>query len=151
MSGLGQSRRFLDVCRMSARPQTADISGRGRYFAFVPTADLPTTVVAQLIRKLFGRDQIGSRETLRKAVVDWPTKIEQWTHSDPADWANESFAIAERAQTEYCIKQGTSCDPPTGKVRIDAAYVEANSPIIREQLLKAGVRLAHLLDSTLGK
>jgi len=80
-----------------------------------------------------------------------PAKIEAWTHSAPVDWANESFAIAERAQTEYCVKQGASCDPPTGKVRIDAAYVEANSPIIREQFLKAGVRLAHLLDSTLGK
>jgi phage terminase large subunit-like protein len=32
----------------------------------VPTADLPTTGVAQLIQKLFGRDQIGSAETLRK-------------------------------------------------------------------------------------
>ena len=33
----------------------------------------------------------------------------------------------------------------------DAAYVQANAPIVREQLQKAGVRLAHLLDSALGK
>jgi hypothetical protein len=36
-------------------------------------------------------------------------------------------------------------------VKIDAAYVAANTPIVREQLQKAGVRLAHLLDGALGK
>jgi hypothetical protein len=36
----------------------------------VPIADLPATGGAQLIQKLFGRDQIGIAETLRKAVVD---------------------------------------------------------------------------------
>jgi hypothetical protein len=36
-------------------------------------------------------------------------------------------------------------------VTIDAAYVVTNTPIVREQLQKAGVRLAHLLDGALGK
>jgi hypothetical protein len=36
-------------------------------------------------------------------------------------------------------------------VTIDAAYVQANAPIVREQLQKAAVRLAHLLDAALGK
>jgi S1/P1 Nuclease len=70
---------------------------------------------------------------------------------DPKDWANESFAIAEQAQTKYCVRQGASCEQPTGKVTIDAAYVLAKTPIIREQLQKSGVRLAHLLDAALGK
>jgi hypothetical protein len=34
---------------MSRLPQTSDISGSGRHFAFVPTADLPAT----------GRDHLG--------------------------------------------------------------------------------------------
>jgi hypothetical protein len=63
------------------------------------------------------------------------------------DRANESFAIAEEAQTKYCIRQGASCDQPSGKVKIDAAYVAVNTPIVREQLQKSGVRLAHLLDA----
>jgi hypothetical protein len=79
-----------------------------------------------------------------------PAKIESWTHSGPMDWANESFAIAEQAQTKYCIRQGASCDQP-GKVQIDDAYVVVNAPIVREQLQKSGVRLAHLLDAALGK
>jgi S1/P1 Nuclease len=45
--------------------------------------------------------------------------------------------------------QLASCAP--AKVKIDAAYVEANTPIVREQLQKAGVRLAHMLDAALGK
>jgi hypothetical protein len=80
-----------------------------------------------------------------------PAKIESWAHSTPMDWANEAFAIAEQAQTNYCIRQGASCDQPLGKVKIDDAYVVANAPIVKEQLQKAGVRLAHLLDAALGK
>jgi hypothetical protein len=34
-------------------------------------------------------------------------------------------------------------------VTVDAAYVAASTPVIREQLQKAGVRLAHLLDEAL--
>jgi hypothetical protein len=78
--------------------------------------------------------------------------IRLFDSSDPADWANESFAIAERPETKYCIHQGASCELPSpAKVKIDAAYVEANTPIVREQLQKAGVRLAYLLDASLGK
>jgi hypothetical protein len=36
-------------------------------------------------------------------------------------------------------------------VTIDAAYVDANAQIVREQLQKAAVRLVHLLDAALGK
>jgi hypothetical protein len=80
-----------------------------------------------------------------------PAKIEVCNCSVPMDWANESFAIAEQAQTKYCIRQGASCEHPSGKVTIDAAYIQVNTPIVREQLQKAGVRLAHLLDAALGK
>jgi hypothetical protein len=43
MSASGQTRRFRDVRGMSGLPQTADISGRGRHFAFVPKADILRT------------------------------------------------------------------------------------------------------------
>ncbi len=90
-----------------------------------------------------------SATELMKTIT--PAEIESWTHSTPMDWANESFAIAEQARTEYCTRHGASCEHPSGKVKIDAAYVAVNTPIVREQLQKAGVRLAHLLDAALGK
>jgi hypothetical protein len=57
---------------------------------------------------------------LMKSIT--PAKIEEWTHSDPV----ESFAIAERAQTKYCVQRDSSCelfDP----AKLDAAYIQANA------------------------
>jgi hypothetical protein len=102
-----------------------------------------------LVLKAVGEDVDEAATELMKTIT--PAKIENWTHSAPMDWANESFAIAEQAQTKYFIRQGASCDQLAGNVKIDAAYVAANSSIIREQLQKAGVRLAHLLDAALGR
>jgi hypothetical protein len=105
--------------------------------------------VTCLVLKAVGEDVGEAAAELMKTIT--PAKIESWTHSAPMDWANESFAIAEQARTEYCIRQDASCDHPSGKVTIDAAYVAVNTPIVREQLQKAGVRLAHMLDGALGK
>jgi hypothetical protein len=102
-----------------------------------------------LVLRAVGEDVNEAATELMKTIT--PARIESWTHSAPMDWANESFAIAEQARTEYCIRQGASCEHPSGKVKIDAAYVAVNTPIVREQLQKAGVRLAHLLDAALGK
>ncbi len=102
-----------------------------------------------LVLKAVGEDVGEAATELLKTIT--PVKIESWTRSAPMEWANESFAIAEQARTEYCIRQRASCDHPSGKVKIDAAYVAVNTPIVREQLQKAGVRLAHLLDAALRK
>jgi hypothetical protein len=113
------------------------------------TANLHSAWDTCLVLKAVGENAGDAATELMKTIT--PAKIESWTHSTPMDWANESFAIAEQAQTKYCIRQGASCDQPTGKVTIDAAYVVANTSIVREQLQKSGVRLAHLLDAALGK
>jgi hypothetical protein len=102
-----------------------------------------------LVLRAVGEDVNEAATELMKTIT--PARIESWTDSAPMDWANESFAITEQAQTKYCIRQGASCDQPAGKMTIDAAYVVVNTPIAREQLQKAGVRLAHLLDAALGK
>jgi hypothetical protein len=100
--------------------------------------------------KAVGTDVGAAATDLMKSIT--PAKIEEWTHSDPIGWANESFAIAERAQTKYCVQRGPPCNlPDPAKVTIDAANVEANTPIVREQLQKAGVRLSHMLDAALAK
>jgi S1/P1 Nuclease len=101
------------------------------------------------VLKAVGEDVGEAATELLKTIT--PAKVESWTRSEPKDWANKSFAIAEQAQTKYCIRQGASCEQPAGKVTIDAGYIAANTPIVREQLQKAGVRLAHMLDTALGK
>jgi hypothetical protein len=102
-----------------------------------------------LVLKAVGEGVNEAATELMKTIT--PARIESWTHLEPKDWANESFAIAEQARTEYCIRQDASCVQPAGKVTIDAAYVAASVPVVREQLQKAGVRLAHLLDAALDK
>ena len=75
-------------------------------------------------------------------------------------WANELFAIATAASTGYCAESAGVCayeagnialdsGEPQKTVAIDAAYVAASTPIIRDRLKRAGVRLAHLLDEAL--
>jgi hypothetical protein len=47
--------------------------------------------------------------------------------------------------------QNVSCDlPNSAHVAVDATYLETNKPVVREQLQKAGVRLARILDTAFG-
>jgi hypothetical protein len=99
-----------------------------------------------LVLQAVGPDVKAAADDLIDAMT--PQQISDWNESDPRDWANESFAISESVKTSYCTIHGKSCDAPVGgSVNIDAAYLSANEPVVKEQLQKAGVRLAHLLDS----
>lgn len=79
-----------------------------------------------------------------------PQLITQWNAATPRDWANESFALAEAVTTGYCVRHGASCDQPQGTVHITSDYLIANKPVVKQQLQKAGVRLARLLDIAFG-
>jgi len=103
-----------------------------------------------LVVKAVGADVAAAATDLMKSIT--PAKIEEWTHSDPVVWANESFAIAERAQTKILRPAGLilrASRPSEGEDR--RCYITSNTPIVREQLQKAGVKLAHMLDAALGR
>jgi S1/P1 Nuclease len=102
-----------------------------------------------LVQRAIGENVEGAALSLLKSLS--PQQERTWLHSDLKDWANESFAIAERQATGYCQMVGSTCEPNPAGLRIDTAYVARNIPVVREQLLKAGVRLAHLLDTALGE
>jgi S1/P1 Nuclease len=85
-----------------------------------------------------------------------------WTATTVEVWAGESYAIAREKHTEYCMVVGNKCvyepgnetyDPgETEKVvLVDDSYLERQEPIVTERLKRAGVRLAFLLNTTLGK
>ncbi len=73
-----------------------------------------------------------------------PADRRRWSAGYPADWALESFELAQR--DAYGLLPA-----PTrrGTYRLDAAYVDAAVRDVRLQLTKAGVRLAVLLDRSL--
>lgn len=103
-----------------------------------------------LVENAIGDDVSGAATDLINSITQ--AMRERWTDSDPRDWTNESFAIAEAVKTKYCVAHGDSCDSPSSEhVTIDDSYIEANVPIVREQLQKAGVRLAHILDRAFGE
>jgi hypothetical protein len=45
---------------------------------------------------------------------------------------------------------GDSCDARAGGVATDIEYLNANEPVVKEQLRKAAVRLARILDTAFG-
>jgi hypothetical protein len=95
--------------------------------------------------------------TLDAAVT--PAQRQAWVHSQPWQWAAESYAIALQPQTRYCIRKGGTCRyAPTqatyagGKQRTQAltpAYLDRAAPIVRDRLSRAGIRLADALNRTL--
>ena len=98
-----------------------------------------------LVTHAVGSDVSDAASELIDAMT--PELKTKWSSSDPREWTNESFAIAESIQTGYCVMHGSSCNQPQGSVTINAEYLAANEPIVREQLQKAGFRLARLLDT----
>jgi len=101
-----------------------------------------------LVRSAVGPDVTDAATDLINGIT---TEMKaRWNESEPRDWANESFAIAEAAKTQYCIINGSSCDEPEGSITINQEYLDANEPVVKEQLQKAGVRLAKLLDTAFG-
>lgn len=69
-----------------------------------------------------------------------------WSIGGPDDWAVESHHLAETAYSLLGVP--VQCNvAPTEPVNIAQGYVDAVTPIVREQLAKASVRLAALLNS----
>jgi hypothetical protein len=101
-----------------------------------------------LVRAAVGENVQDAAASLASSIT--AAQAQEWRGSGPRQWANESFQITESAKTKYCVQQGGSCEQPAGRVRIDQAYIDANVPVVKEQLQKAGIRLASLLDEALG-
>ena len=75
----------------------------------------------------------------------------------PADWGTNCSRSPIAPATRYCVAAGGACQYEAGNVEldqgeaekqvaIDAGYVAMSTPIIRDRLKRAGVRLAHVLD-----
>ncbi|MCA1544154.1 S1/P1 nuclease [Bradyrhizobium sp. NBAIM32] len=102
-----------------------------------------------LVLYSIGPDWADAADELIQAMT--PEEKSQWLSSTPKNWATESFAIARALSTGYCVMSGPSCDPPKASVTISEEYLATNEPVVKKQLLKAGVRLAQLLDLALGR
>jgi len=88
------------------------------------------------------------------AVVSAPVAARDrsaWERGSIADWVDESHRIA--ADTVYAaLPVAASCsDKIVDAVALDRAYYAKAAPVIEIQIRKAGVRLARVLNETLGQ
>lgn len=99
------------------------------------------TAVVQRI----GRDDAAAAEDL---ATTFAADRDAWQRGRPADWALESFAAAKA--TAYALPSATVPDEHgTPAYALDEAYEQRATATAREQLAKAGFRLATLLNAAL--
>jgi S1/P1 Nuclease len=63
------------------------------------------------------------------------------------DWSRESWAVAR--DSGYGVALGDPCGPTGIRAALDNAKIEALIPVVRQQILRGGVRLARLLDEAM--
>jgi S1/P1 Nuclease len=86
------------------------------------------------------RDPVRYGQTLLARMPK--RRVEEYTRQmDPAAWADESHRLA--MTTAYVGPDGAAI--PEG-ARLGTAYASRNVPVVEDQLLKAGIRLAAVLD-----
>ena len=115
-----------------------------------------------IIEKKIGLDYADIAAKLRAEITDddrrrWiPPTIDV---AAAVGWANESSAIAEQPDVQYCVQVADSCwyasDQPEYRggaqrvVVVDDAYLTAQAATVRERLKMAGMRLAAILNTAL--
>ena len=115
-----------------------------------------------IIEKKIGLDYADIAAKLRAEITDddrgrWiPPTIDV---AAVVAWANESSAIAERPDVQYCVQVEDSCryapDLPEYRggaqrvVTVDDAYLTGQAATVRQRLKMAGVRLGAILNTTL--
>ena len=116
-----------------------------------------------LVSEAEGKDPAKAASEIVAGLT--PVEIRKWSSGGPADWAQESFTVAK--DVTYSFEKDASKEPtaakyafptrkgekdPCGPVpvyHVDAGYRERAFAAIKEQLAKAGVRLASLLRENL--
>lgn len=92
-----------------------------------------------LLERYWGKDRAAAIEECLTVEIK-----PSWLHSTPTDWANESFAITR--QLYHNISGANTKDTP---IILPDSYVNEARPIIRERLMMAAVRLAHIMNASL--
>jgi S1/P1 Nuclease len=113
-----------------------------------------------IIEKKLGTDP----QTIARDLLDGLSTSDRaaWIAVPIAGWANESFQVTRRKSVQYCVRVGAKCFYQQGNetfsegedekvVIVNAAYLELHVPFVRDRLKRAGIRLGHLLNTTLGQ
>ena len=127
----------------------------GRNYSFGPETpmDYPPSIHSTwdeyLVLEMIGRQR---RPTFAKTLINdiSPEQLHWWSQGAPLDWATDSYWRARKQA--YRWANGENLPYTWSRPGMDLTsenYIDARVPIAREQLQKAGVRLAHLLNEAL--
>ena len=142
--------------------------GEGRCVALLLTgAKTPIRLNAYwddaLVAEAEGKDPAKAAADIVAGLT--PAEVRKWSSGTPTDWAQESYQVAK--EVAYSFARAVPRDSPVGKYtfparkgesdpcgpvpvyRVDAAYRDRALAAVKEQLAKAGVRLAFLLRENL--
>ena len=100
----------------------------------------------RLVRQL-GTDPKQVAQVLNKAIGGAQSRT--WGKGKPADWAAEAAAQAKAVAYDFSGESTVPDEHGIPAIRLDAVYDQRALPVVREQLSRAGVRLARLLDAAL--
>jgi len=94
----------------------------------------------EILRRAGLTNQMDDGPALNSEITK--AELTQWQTFDIAAWAGESFGLAQA--TAYVKPGGTRV---MENDLLSDEYFKAAAPVVREQLKKAGVRLAHLINA----
>jgi hypothetical protein len=130
-------------------------SFHGRHYSFNPgdpmdyPPSLHSTWDEYLVRELVADQKTKKVARMLHREIT-PDQARGWMHDDVLKWAVESYWLARKQA--YRWTDGESLPFKWARPGIDltgANYIDSHLPIVREQLKKAGVRLAHMLNLAL--
>jgi hypothetical protein len=108
--------------------------------------DLHSYWDTHLVQRL-GHEPRAVGATLNKQITK--AKADEWSKGTSTDWAKGSFGQAKSVVYNFAGEQQFIDDHGGKGEHLDAAYDNRALPVVREQLSKAGVRLAAVLNDAL--
>ena len=95
-----------------------------------------------------GRTRAAFAKSMREGIG--PEQIRNWSRGAPYNWAVDSYWKARKEAYRWANGENLPFKwSGPGMDLTSENYVDARLPMAREQLQKAGVRLAHLLNEAL--
>jgi hypothetical protein len=101
-----------------------------------------------MLRRLIS-ERGGERAIVSGPIADRDRNA--WEKGSIADWIGESHQIAKNVVYPLLPVETACSNKIAGVIAVDQAYYSKAAPLIEIQIRKAGIRLARILNDTLGR
>ena len=106
-----------------------------------------------IIRKARGsKSWLGYGRILLKQIRKMDkANLDAWRKSGPLAWAQESYDITRDPSVRYCRINGITCSKKGWSRKLSVTYQAAHVGTIERRLMQAAVRLAAMVEDTIGQ